>query len=55
MTHFCSMSGPTLYTMKSSREVRDYAAAQTIEVGMADMSETFRAKGGEIYLKKEEA
>lgn len=36
-------------------EVRDYAAAQTIEVGMADMSETFRAKGGEIYLKKEEA
>jgi len=32
-----------------------YAAAQTIEVGMADMSETFRAKGGEIYLKKEEA
>lgn len=38
--------------MKISREVRDYAAAQTIEVGMADMSETFRAKGGEIYLKK---
>ena len=33
-------------------EVRDYAAAQTIEVGMADMSETFRAKGGEIYLKR---
>ncbi|MGO0764960.1 hypothetical protein ACTJKU_35800, partial [Citrobacter freundii] len=27
----------------------------TIEVGMADMSENFRAKGGEIYLKKEEA
>ena len=33
-------------------EVRDYAAAQTIEVGMADMSENFRAKGGEIYLKR---
>ncbi len=42
-------------SMKISQEVRDYAAAQTIEVGMADMSETFRAKGGEIYLKKEEA
>ena len=34
---------------------RDYAAAQTIEVGMADMSENFRARGGEIYLRKEEA
>ena len=41
--------------MKISQEVRDYAATQTIEVGMADMSEAFRAKGGEIYLKKEEA
>ena len=33
----------------------DNNGAQTIEVGMADMSETFRARGGEIYLKKEEA
>lgn len=41
--------------MKISGEVRDYAAAQTIEVGMADMSENFRARGGEIYLRKEEA
>ena len=39
--------------MKISQEVRDYAAAQTIEVGMADMSENFRARGGEIYLRKE--
>ncbi len=38
-----------------SEEVRDYAAAQTIEVGMADMSENFRARGGEICLRKEEA
>lgn len=36
-------------------EVRDYAATQTIEMGMADMSENFRARGGEIYLRKEEA
>ncbi|WP_448957251.1 hypothetical protein, partial [Klebsiella michiganensis] len=49
------MCGPKFCSMKISQEVRDYAAAQTIEVGMADMSETFRAKGGEIYLKKEEA
>lgn len=55
VAHFCSMCGPKFCSMKISREVRDYAAAQTIEVGMADMSENFRAKGGEIYLKREEA
>lgn len=51
---FCSMCGPKFCSMKISQEVRDYAAAQTIEVGMADMSENFRARGGEIYLRKEE-
>ena len=55
VAHFCSMCGPKFCSMKISQEVRDYAAAQTIEVGMADMSENFRAKGGEIYLRKEEA
>ncbi|MDJ6758767.1 phosphomethylpyrimidine synthase ThiC [Salmonella enterica] len=51
IAHFCSMCGPKFCSMKISQEVRDYA----IEVGMADMSENFRAKGGEIYLKREEA
>jgi phosphomethylpyrimidine synthase len=55
VAHFCSMCGPKFCSMKISQEVRDYAAAQTIEVGMAGMSENFRAKGGEIYLKKEES
>jgi phosphomethylpyrimidine synthase len=55
VAHFCSMCGPKFCSMKISQEVRDYTAAQTIEVGMADMSENFRAKGGEIYLKREEA
>ncbi|ECV4980132.1 phosphomethylpyrimidine synthase ThiC [Salmonella enterica subsp. enterica] len=55
VAHFCSMCGPKFCSMKISQEVRDYAAAQAIEVGMADMSENFRAKGGEIYLKREEA
>ncbi|ECI4167306.1 phosphomethylpyrimidine synthase ThiC [Salmonella enterica subsp. enterica] len=54
IAHFCSMCGPKFCSMKISQEVRDYAAAQAIEVGMADMSENFRAKGGEIYLKREE-
>ncbi|ELI4767864.1 phosphomethylpyrimidine synthase ThiC [Salmonella enterica] len=55
VAHFCSMCGPKFCSMKISQEVRDYAAAQAIEVGMEDMSENFRAKGGEIYLKREEA
>lgn len=55
VAHFCSMCGPKFCSMKISQEVRDYAAAQAIEVGMADMSENFRTKGGEIYLKREEA
>lgn len=44
VAHFCSMCGPKFCSMKISQEVRDYAAAQTIEVGMADMSENFRPK-----------
>ena len=55
MAHFCAMCGTKFCEMKISQEGRDYAAAQAIEVGMADMSDNFRAKGGEIYLKKEEA
>lgn len=54
VAHFCSMCGPKFCSMKISQEVRDYAAAQAIEVGMNDMSNDFRARGGEIYLKKEE-
>ncbi|MFP1592670.1 phosphomethylpyrimidine synthase ThiC [Escherichia coli] len=38
--HFCSMCGPKFCSMKISQEVRDYAATQTIEMGMADMSRT---------------
>ena len=54
VAHFCSMCGPKFCSMKISQEVRDYAAkqeelAQPVEVGMAQMSEAFRAKGSEIY------
>lgn len=54
VAHFCSMCGPKFCSMKISQEVRDYAAKQKIEVGMEDMSQSFRAKGGEIYLRQEE-
>ena len=40
--------------MKITQEVRDYAAkqeaqAQPVEVGMAQMSQAFRQRGGELY------
>jgi len=46
IAHFCSMCGPKFCSMKITQEVRDYA-----QKGMAEMSETFRAGGGEIYLE----
>jgi len=42
--HFCSMCGPKFCSMKITQEIRDAAAS-----GMAEMSEKFRASGGEIY------
>jgi phosphomethylpyrimidine synthase len=59
--HFCSMCGPKFCSMKITQEVRDFAAkqnagvetfvaAQDAEAGMAEMSEVFKEKGGEIYL-----
>ena len=54
VAHFCSMCGPKFCSMKITQEVREYAAqqeaaAQPIEVGMAQMSENFRSRGGELY------
>ncbi len=64
--HFCSMCGPKFCSMKITQEVRDFAAKQNepadsflaaqpvsedeAEAGMAEMSEKFKEKGGEIYL-----
>ncbi|MCU0838249.1 MAG: phosphomethylpyrimidine synthase ThiC [Rhodospirillales bacterium] len=49
VAHFCSMCGPKFCSMKITQEVRDYAAS-----GMAQMSDAFRAAGGEIYLSAAE-
>ena len=64
VAHFCSMCGPKFCSMKITQEVREYAArqeaaAQPIEIGMLQMSEEFRNRGGELYhradtLKTEE-
>ncbi|HEY0832536.1 MAG TPA: phosphomethylpyrimidine synthase ThiC [Azospirillum sp.] len=48
VAHFCSMCGPKFCSMKITQEVRDYANS-----GMADMAETFRTTGGEIYRAAE--
>ncbi|MCA1973297.1 MAG: phosphomethylpyrimidine synthase ThiC, partial [Caenispirillum sp.] len=45
--HFCSMCGPKFCSMKITQEIRASAAE-----GMAEMSEKFRAGGGEIYVKE---
>jgi phosphomethylpyrimidine synthase len=45
IAHFCSMCGPKFCSMKITQEIRDIATA-----GMADMSESFRKHGSEIYL-----
>ncbi len=44
IAHFCSMCGPKFCSMKISQEVRDYAAAQAIEVGMNDKSNDLRPR-----------
>ncbi|ALS99404.1 phosphomethylpyrimidine synthase ThiC [Lacimicrobium alkaliphilum] len=63
VAHFCSMCGPKFCSMKISREVRDIARQQSVEVkmvgmdgqpetvesGMKKMAETFRRQGSELY------
>jgi phosphomethylpyrimidine synthase len=52
--HFCSMCGPKFCSMKITQEVRDYARAkEEQEAGMAEMSEKFKAEGGELYVPAE--
>jgi phosphomethylpyrimidine synthase len=54
VAHFCSMCGPKFCSMKITQDVRDYAATlNDKELGMADMSEKFKAMGGEIYIDAE--
>ena len=56
VAHFCSMCGPKFCSMKITQEVRDYANSlgvsdeQALTQGMHSMSETFKQKGGEMYI-----
>jgi phosphomethylpyrimidine synthase len=49
VAHFCSMCGPKFCSMKISQEVRDFAQKEWAEKGMAEMSDTFKKSGSEIY------
>ena len=57
VAHFCSMCGPKFCSMKISQEVRDFAdrlndktPVDYREQGMAQMSETFKRLGGDLYV-----
>jgi len=59
--HFCSMCGPKFCSMEITQKLREFAEqegfASTDEAaaaGMAEMSESFRNSGGEIYQKANE-
>ncbi|MGU3314943.1 phosphomethylpyrimidine synthase ThiC [Sphingomonas sp. M6A6_1c] len=41
---------PRAFTAKQNAPVATFVAAEEAEAGMADMSERFREKGGEVYL-----
>jgi phosphomethylpyrimidine synthase len=66
LAHFCSMCGPKFCSMEITQQVRDHAAKlaekealssseaveQARKQGMAEMSEKFRALGGEVYVEE---
>ena len=51
VAHFCSMCGPKFCSMRISHEVKAEAKAQ----GMREMSDKFRAVGGELYVPSAES
>ncbi len=50
--HFCSMCGPKFCSMRISHEVREEAARRE---GLEQMAEKFRAGGGQLYVRADEA
>lgn len=61
VAHFCSMCGPKFCSMKISQDIRDEASKKNAwdflaldeeaKKGMAEKSEEFKQKGGQIYLE----
>jgi len=57
LAHFCSMCGPKFCSMEITQQIRDYAREHGVEPeaareqGMAEMSDSFLARGAELYSK----
>ncbi len=51
VAHFCSMCGPKFCSMKLTEEVRELAAKNELETGMAAKAAEFKQAGGELYVK----
>lgn len=55
LAHFCSMCGPHFCSMKITQDVREYAAEQGVDeglalaAGMAEKSAQFREQGAQVY------
>jgi phosphomethylpyrimidine synthase len=49
--HFCSMCGPKFCSMELTQQLRDAAAREDAERGMAEKSAEFRRAGGALYVK----
>jgi len=47
--HFCSMCGPKFCSMQISRDIRDTARRQEVELGLTRKSAEFVAAGSELY------
>jgi phosphomethylpyrimidine synthase len=54
-SHFCSMCGPTFCAMKITKDIREYAAKEQLDLdearerGLRERARAFREQGGEIY------
>jgi phosphomethylpyrimidine synthase len=51
VAHFCSMCGPKFCSMKLTEEVRELAAKNEVEAGLAAKAAEFKQAGGELYVK----
>ena len=52
VAHFCSMCGPKFCSMKISHDIREDSLRQN---GLQEMSETFKATGGALYVPAKSA
>ncbi len=53
-SHFCSMCGPKFCSMKITGEVREMAAKQEVEAGLAAKAAEFRDGGSKIYANSDD-